>query len=234
MSSKRILLTIGILLTVSVVGNVCLAVALMESCKSKEICFDNYSNSVFALSIEKEQNYNFATCFCYSSNGLFVTNYHPIKAVDENIENMQIIIVDSSSNTHNATLIGVDIQQDIAIISCKDLFASPVRTCDKSPKLGEKCYSFGNANGLGVTLYDGIISNPNIRLVVDGLEQSYIQAKNDVYPGCSGGCLLNNKGYFIGMVSFRTKDKDGNPVKDFSYSIPTNTISTVVKNITKQ
>ena len=233
MASKKTLIIISVLLGFSIVGNVCFTFSMVQKNKSEAIAFESYSNSVFQLSIENGQDYNFATCFSYNSDGVFVTNYHPIKAIANNVSDAKLTIVDLNSKSHNAMLLGIDVQRDIAVVSCKDFVANPVKLYEKLPALGEKCYSLGNANGLGVALYDGIISNPEIRLIVDGSEQSYIQAKNDVYPGCSGGCLLNKNGSCIGMISFRTKDKNGNPVTDFSYSIPTNIISTVVKGILK-
>ena len=87
------------------------------------------------------------------------------------------------------------------------------------PLSGETCYSLANANGLGISFLNGTISNPSIELVVDGFAQKYIQTSIQAHPGCSGGCLLDRRGQCIGMIAFRTKDAEGNPIIDFSYSI---------------
>ena len=69
-----------------------------------------------------------------------------------------------------------------------------------------------------------------MQLLVDGYEQNYIQSKLDAFPGCSGGCLLNECGDCIGMITFRTKDKNGSPIIDFSYSIPSFKIENYIKS----
>lgn len=218
-------------LILSITCNIVLGIILAKSL-SETVSFDDLRVSLFELTIEYNLEKNYATCFSAYEKGIYVTNYHSFTFCEDDIENAQITIKDHESNVCQVDLYGFNKDKDIALLKSDEFFSKNIiELSESNPKTGDLCYSFANANGLGISLYDGLISNPSIELIVDGCSQKYIQSNLPAYPGCSGGCLLDKKGFCIGMVSFRIKDKNGDPIIDFSYSIPSNTLREEINNI---
>lgn len=94
------------------------------------------------------------------------------------------------------------------------------------PVFGEEVLVVGNALGKGISVFDGILSNPDRILEADSKVIPVYQITAPVNAGCSGGGLFNDKGELIGIntyQSIKSSDEGGTdtrPVDGMSYSVP--------------
>lgn len=199
---------------------------LILNLKNKEIKIDNYVSRVAKLHTEfkSTETYSDATAFLFDSSGHLLTNFHTISyqsgSGEFELSNSIYVQFPNEEKTYNAIIVNYDIQKDMAILQCYDFNEEGIHSFAIDSKYGEDCYFIGNTNSVGVSVSKGVISIPSIFVEVDGMIQEYVQSNIDIYPGSSGGCLINKNGEIIGMAAFRLKDKYGNPISGYGYFIP--------------
>ena len=132
------------------------------------------------------------------SGGLVLTNLHVVAG------EKKITATLSSGNICQAELIAADPQNDIALLKLINppVFL-PVIPLVRPWKLllGETVIAVGNPYGLDGTITVGILSGVN-RSLIDGqrlLFTDLLQTDAAVFPGNSGGPLINLQGQMIGM-----------------------------------
>lgn len=160
--------------------------------------------------------------------GHIVTNYHVIENVRE------VIVTTSDGESYDATFVGADPVNDIAVIRIEAPHGSlhPVRLGDSSPlKVGMKIFAIGNPFGLERTLTTGIISSLNRSLQIhrDRTIKSIIQIDAAVNPGNSGGPILDSHGRMVGMntaIYSKTGQSSG-----VGFAIPVNLVKRVVPQL---
>lgn len=130
--------------------------------------------------------------------GHIVTNYHVVQ------DAKQIQVALHNGETYEATLVGADPLNDLAVIKVdaptEDLH--PVTFGDsRDLKVGMRVFALGNPFGLERTLTTGIISSLNRSLQIRGnwTIRSIIQIDAAINPGSSGGPLLDAHGRLIGI-----------------------------------
>ena len=159
-----------------------------------------------------------------SEHGYIITNYHVIENAN------QIIVKLVSGHQYNATVIGQDIQSDIALLkieSTQPLVAIIFSDSDKL-QVGDFTIAIGNPFGLGQTVTSGIVSAlGRSGLNLQNLE-NYIQTDAAINSGNSGGALLNLKGELIGINTAILGPNGGNI--GIAFAIPSN----MVKNLSQQ
>jgi S1-C subfamily serine protease len=139
-----------------------------------------------------------------TSNGEVLTNNHVIDGATS------IKVTDlGNGKTYNATVVGYDRTQDVAVIQLQN--ASGLQTVDtgdsSSVKVGEAVVGIGNAGGAGGTpsVAGGsvVATNQSITASDNGSNpetlQGLIQTNAQIQPGDSGGPLVNTSGKVIGM-----------------------------------
>ncbi|MBN1798176.1 MAG: trypsin-like peptidase domain-containing protein [Spirochaetales bacterium] len=130
--------------------------------------------------------------------GHIVTNYHVIK------DSEQLFITLSDGTEHEGKIIGVDPENDLAVIKFdpkgKQLMTIPFGV-SSSLMVGQKVLAIGNPFGLERTLTTGIVSGVGrpIKLNATYVVREMIQTDASINPGNSGGPLLNSKGEMIGI-----------------------------------
>lgn len=96
--------------------------------------------------------------------------------------------------------------------------------------VGETVYAIGNAEGLGLSAVQGIISTENelISLNVDGTARTYRSLRIDAptHEGNSGGGLFNSSGELVGITNAGYTATDG-----INYAIPLEIAEGTVENI---
>jgi serine protease Do len=143
--------------------------------------------------------------FVWDKNGNIVTNNHVVDGADD------ILVVFSDGTSAEASLIGQDVDSDLAVIKV-DTDAGeldPVSLADSTQlKVGQLVVAIGNPYGLQGTLTVGHVSSLGRLLPVSDnpLEPSYsipdvIQTDAAINPGNSGGVLLDIKGRVVGVTS---------------------------------
>src|SRR5215510_1683429 len=135
--------------------------------------------------------------FIVRENGLIVTCYHVIQnASAVEVSNKEI----GSYRVKGA--VAVDREMDIAVlkIAAEDLPTVPLGDSSRV-KLGQGVVAIGNPKGLTGTISAGLISQ-----IREKDDFTWLQTSAPVYPGNSGGPLLNKQGEVIGVVAARVDD----------------------------
>ena len=122
-----------------------------------------------------------------SANGLIATNFHLI----ENASAMQFIFNNGSIYQGKTTIVGLDPQQDIALLKIekKDLTSALI---SQQYAVGDPVTAIGSPLGVRNTATEGNIS---------GFDQDIISTTAVIAKGSSGGGLFDASGRLIGMTS---------------------------------
>ncbi len=167
--------------------------------------------------------------FIYDSEGHVITNYHVIEGADE------LIVTLASGEELNATVVGVDETNDIAVLQVEvgENFPSPLPLADSSQVVvGETVLAIGNPYGLDWTLTTGVVSALG-RVIESSQEGEYIaeaiQTDAAINPGNSGGPLLNMEGQVIGITSQIISESGSS--SGLGFAISSNTIERIVPAI---
>ena len=169
----------------------------------------------------------------------FVTCYHVIR---NNIRNVKVQL---SSNTEKLTgieVVGYSESKDLAVLKYEtdDLEwvlggCVPTTLFDSVyASFGERVFAIGNSLSSGLSITDGLISQINAVVDIEGYESRCLQISAEINPGNSGGGLFNAKGELVGIVNAKRHNvsSDGEifTVVGTSFAIP----SSIVKGVADQ
>jgi serine protease Do len=143
------------------------------------------------------------------SQGYILSNHHVIAPVMEgNVTRRladKISVTLHSGETHEAEVVGIDHESDLAVIKIEAPEPLPyVPVGDASDlRTGEWVLAIGNPFGVGKTITAGIIS-ATARVLLGGPNLGaafgdYIQTDAAINPGNSGGPLVNMSGEVVGI-----------------------------------
>jgi hypothetical protein len=156
--------------------------------------------------------------FVIAQDGLIVTNYHVIRdAYSAEVRNRVI-------GKHSIYgVVAVNRQMDFAIlkIRARNLTALPMGDSSRA-RLGEGVLAIGNPKGLDGTVSNGIIS----QIRTEG-RFAMLQISTPIYPGNSGGPLINRRGEVIGLVSARLGED-----ATLGFALPINYVNRALRNST--
>jgi serine protease Do/serine protease DegQ len=149
-----------------------------------------------------------------ANQGLILTNYHVIDRADE------ITVTLADGRELQAKRVGADPDTDLALIKvqAKNLTAIPIGTSAQL-EVGDFVLAIGNSFHIGQTVTSGIISGLHRNDV--GIEpyEDFIQTDAAIYPGNSGGALVNLRGELIGINTAFIGTSSGNPGMGFAIPI---------------
>ncbi len=159
-----------------------------------------------------------------AGQGLVITNNHVIDRAEE----ISVQLADGRELA--AKLVGGDPDTDIAIIRvpAENLTAIPIGNSDQV-EVGDFVLAIGNPFLIGQTVTSGIVSGLNRTNV--GIEQyeNFIQTDAAIYPGNSGGALVNLRGDLIGINTAFVGATSSNP--GMGFAIPINMARVVTDRI---
>jgi S1-C subfamily serine protease len=159
-----------------------------------------------------------------AAQGLVITNNHVIDRAEE------ITVQLADGRELAARLVGGDPDTDVAVIKvpAENLTAIPIGNSDQI-EVGDFVLAIGNPFLIGQTVTSGIVSGLNRTNV--GLEQyeNFIQTDAAIYPGNSGGALVNLRGDLIGINTAFVGATNSNP--GMGFAIPINMARTVTDRI---
>ena len=170
--------------------------------------------------------------FIVSEDGYIITNYHVIE--NTVLHDGPLHVITSSGTEYEATVIGFDDLQDIAVIKIDETGLTPV-TFANSDNLsaGETIYAVGNPLGeLSCSMTPGIISSKcrEITLSSSGPINMF-QISADVNYGNSGGPVYDESGAVLGLIT-ATSSETG--IDGVGFAIPINdvlsTVMTIIEN----
>jgi len=159
-----------------------------------------------------------------AQQGLIFTNNHVIDHADE------IIVSLSDGRKLLATCIGSDRGTDIAVIKVQAEDLIPLKVGDSDElEVGDFVLAIGNPYRIGQTVSAGIISGLHRTNLGIGEYEDFIQTDAAIYPGNSGGALVNLRGELIGMNTAFIGSASGNP--GMGFAIPINTVRSIADEL---
>ncbi len=160
-----------------------------------------------------------------SEDGYIVTNHHVI----ENAKAIKVTLRDGQT-TYDATLIGSDEDNDVALLKVQAEGLSPATFGDSSSlAVGDYVVAIGNPLGtLGGTVTDGIISALAREVTIENKSMTLLQTNAEISPGNSGGGLFNANGELVGIVNAKDSATE---VEGIAFAIPVNNVIDIIKDL---
>jgi serine protease Do len=162
------------------------------------------------------------------SKGYIVTNRHVVDGADR----VRVkLMSDPATVTYDATVIGTDLETDLAVIKIdakKPLPAAKLGNSD-SMQVGDWVLAIGSPFGLEETVTAGIVSARGRNIVPQRQFQSFIQTDAAINPGNSGGPLVNMNGEVIGINT--AIFTSGGGYQGVGFAMPSNTVVSVYNQL---
>lgn len=162
------------------------------------------------------------------AKGYIVTNRHVVEKADRVRVKMQD---DPPGVLHDAKIIGVDQETDLAVIKIDTDKPLPVAKLGNSDgmQVGDWVLAVGSPFGLQETVTAGIVSAKGRNIIQNRQFQSFIQTDAAINPGNSGGPLVNMAGEVIGINTAILTDT--NAYAGVGFAMPSNTVINVYNQL---
>jgi S1-C subfamily serine protease len=171
-----------------------------------------------------------------TSSGLVLTNNHVVDG-----STTISVTIAGRSQAYTAHVVGVNPSADVAVIQVEGVSGLPTVTFTSSSslKVGDSVVAIGNALGLGGTpdVSQGSITalDQTVTASSGGSKSErltgMIQTDATIYPGDSGGPLLNSAGQVIGMITAGQVQGFRSSASNVNYAIASDTILNLVNQI---
>ena len=168
--------------------------------------------------------------FIISCDGYILTNFHVIEDSDS------ITVSMYNGDSYDATLIGYDASNDIAVLKVDAEDLAPVILGDSDNlNVGDSVVAIGNPLGeLTFTLTTGAISAKDREVTLSGnVTMNLLQTDCAINSGNSGGALFNLYGEVIGVTNakYSTSSSSSASIDNIGFAIPINSIMDIVESI---
>ena len=161
-----------------------------------------------------------STGIAWSTDGVIVTAHHTVRT--RQVDEVQVGVAGEESAS--AELVGRDPSTDLAVLRVPETLESPTWAELDDHKVGHVVLALGRP-GRTVQATMGIISalGDSWRTRRGGMIDRYLQTDVVMYPGFSGGPLVDAAGHVLGMNTSR--------MRGVSLTVPTVTVRRVVDAI---
>ncbi len=172
------------------------------------------------------------TGFIITEDGYIVTNQHVIELAQTDPDLYYVTVsLPGVDEDVEATIVGTDVQTDIAVLKVEYDGKLPCVTLGDSDTLqtGELVIAIGNALGtLDDTVTVGVVSALDREIKKDGYTIDVIQTDAAINNGNSGGPLINSFGEVIGITNAKmvTSSSEG-----LGFAIPIDTVKEIIEDI---
>ena len=159
-----------------------------------------------------------------SEDGYILTCYHVIDGANT------ITVATREGQTFDATLVGGDKEEDIAVLKIEAEGLTPAVLGDSDALVvGSPVVAIGNPLGqLGGTITSGIVSALERELKIEEETYTLIQTDAAINGGNSGGGLFNAKGELVGLVNAKASSLG---VEGLGFAIPIDNIDDYIEDI---
>jgi len=156
--------------------------------------------------------------------GLIVTNDHVIRRA----EKITVRLVDGRKL--DAERLGSDPDTDVALIKVKASNLTGIKFGDSEGlEVGETVLAIGNPLLLGQTVTSGIVSGLHRSNIGLDRYEDFIQTDAAIYPGNSGGALVNIRGQLVGVNTVFIGPGKANP--GLGFAVPSKMVRAIVNQI---
>lgn len=167
-----------------------------------------------------------------------VTNNHVVDGSSK----IQILMQDGTKEP--ATLVGTDVETDLAVLKISNSAVTKVAEFANSDQLqpGETALAIGSPLGseYATSVTEGIISAPKREIETQAPngqrlgKATVIQTDAAINPGNSGGALVNLAGQVVGINSMKlSQSQSGTAVEGMGFAIPANTVVQIIAALEK-
>ena len=226
MTKKKIITVFVAIGVVVVIIAAVLCAIFLPPPSPRKIYRENLHSIVELKSSSESIGESFGTAEFIDGEGRLVTNAHVVTYTRLNVTYTfdEYAIRFADEEEYRAVqLIKYDVGLDVAVLQLTD------ETCEfqaikmgdsTSLHSGDTVYAIGNAVNYGLSMSQGIVGIPLLRIEYSGSVRDVIQCDLTIAEGNSGGALLDERGRLVGITTFRTKDNYGNVVYGIAYCIP--------------
>jgi 2-alkenal reductase len=208
--------------------------ALGEAERATIALFERVSPSVVGVTViigaddPSKFTVNTGSGFIWDGVGNIITNEHVVHGAGT------ITVWLASGDQFDAEIVGVAPNYDLAVIRPKEKRSLPPTVVVGSSaglKVGQSAYVIGSPWGLDQSLTTGVISGLRRQLpTTRGHEiTNIIQTDAAVYPGNSGGPLLDSAGRLIGVITISYR-LDA-PSTALGFAIPSDVVTRIVPEL---
>lgn len=158
-----------------------------------------------------------------SKSGHIITNFHVIQSATA------ATVLDYEGNTYAATLIGVDVETDLAVLKVNGPM-QPISFANIATiNVGDVALAIGNPLGVGQSITLGIISATGRERLGLNTYERFLQTDAAINSGNSGGALVNVRGEMIGVNTAISSEKGGSD--GIGWAIPVDMVKNVLTQI---
>jgi len=158
--------------------------------------------------------------------GLIVTNNHVI----DRAEKITVRLI--TGRGLDAVKVGSDPDTDVAVIKVEANDLTAIQFGDSEGlEVGETVLAIGNPLQLGQTVTSGIVSGLHRSNIGIERYEDFIQTDAAIYPGNSGGALVNLRGQLVGINTAFVGPGKANP--GLGFAIPLKMVRAIVDQILK-
>lgn len=161
------------------------------------------------------------------ADNFVLTNYHVI----ENAKDIYVTAYAVTPTSYPAQVVFTDWANDIALVKAQTNKVLPCATIANSDAVnpGDMVFAMGNAFGSGNIFTSGIVCDTNQSFYVDGRQyRNMIRTETYMYPGSSGGPLVNINGEVIGVNTAIYNPR--NKFTGISFAMPINRAMALFQN----
>ncbi len=158
------------------------------------------------------------------SDGYIITCEHVIEGA------RKITVTMKDGKEYDATIVGADADNDIAVIKIDATGLTAVTYGDSSKlEVGDATVVIGNPLGrLSGTVTTGIISALDRQITIDNKTMTLLQTDASINPGNSGGGMFDASGNLIGIVEAKSTGSD---IDGLGFATPINKAAKIAKDI---
>ena len=220
MKEKRnVLSLINIIISSLVlVGLIILIVINFNKKDANDIFKDTYE-SIVEIKVTEGEDIGYGSGVIISDDGKIITNAHVILYEEDNLFDKVEIRFSYEDEYKEVSVVKYDEEKDLALLKLDNVNVKSIET-NTDYSYGDKVYAIGNGSNYGISITEGIISNPKLTVELSNKSVVAIQCDLTISEGNSGGALLDSKGRLIGITTFRLKDSSNKVIQGISYSIP--------------
>lgn len=164
--------------------------------------------------------------------GYIVTNNHVV----DGVQKVDEVVLSDGTRIRNATVVGRDPADDLAIIKINPPANIVVVPLGDSSQLrvGQDVLAIGNPLGNTQTVTNGIVSalGRNVSESNGATIPNTIQTDAPINPGNSGGALVDLKGQLVGIPTLTAVDPEFNsPANGVGFAIPSNRVQFIATQL---
>lgn len=181
--------------------------------------------SIVSINAASGQEYSTGTGVVLTRDGYIVTNAHVVAGAD------LVQVVFSDNHALEASLVGFDAAEDLAVLKVDGKDLTPARFGDSGLlEQGDPVAAIGDPLGYRSTITDGIVSALDREVTVDGVTMILIQTSAAINFGNSGGALINQYGQVVGITTVKIVTQDGS-AEALGFAIPSQRVKYVVDRL---